>query len=229
MRHLTRQPDARYRSRDKATVAPLKDWERSKHDRRLRRSAIAWREPWASPFVVELTCEGKILSVPVFDARPHAEREDTLPPEVEVDADTAQVMRDRLLFEQYGGRLADPDNSPIDYGGSAGNDATVDPEYSEGGDHGDSYAVPVFILARQHYTVVDNWAETAQKVVLASAHPDTRIVVIRDGERLAAGGVKVTEARRHAARPPSRERRSMPRERATRPTQQSVCACRLAS
>ena len=43
------------------------------------------------------------------------------------------------------------------------------------------------------------------------------------------GGVKVTEARRHAARPPSRERRSMPRGRATRPRQQSVSACRLAS
>ena len=43
------------------------------------------------------------------------------------------------------------------------------------------------------------------------------------------GGVKVTEARRHAARSPSRERWSMPRERATRPRQQSVSACRLAS
>jgi len=42
-------------------------------------------------------------------------------------------------------------------------------------------------------------------------------------------GVKVTQARRHAARPPSRERRSMLRERATRPRQQSVSACRLAS
>ena len=43
------------------------------------------------------------------------------------------------------------------------------------------------------------------------------------------GGVKVTEARRYAGRPPSRERRSMPRERATRPEQRSVSACRLAS
>jgi hypothetical protein len=43
------------------------------------------------------------------------------------------------------------------------------------------------------------------------------------------GGVKVTEARRHAVRRPSRERRSMPRERATRPRQQCVSACRLAS
>ena len=48
-------------------------------------------------------------------------------------------------------------------------------------------------------------------------------------ERHLKGGVKATEARRHAARPPSRERRSMPRERATRPRQQSVSACRLAS
>jgi class 3 adenylate cyclase len=37
------------------------------------------------------------------------------------------------------------------------------------------------------------------------------------------------EARRYAARPRSRERRSTPRERATQPRQQSVSACRLAS
>jgi putative transposase len=43
------------------------------------------------------------------------------------------------------------------------------------------------------------------------------------------GGVKVTEARRHAARRPSRERRSMPRERATRPRPPSGSVCRLAS
>jgi hypothetical protein len=43
------------------------------------------------------------------------------------------------------------------------------------------------------------------------------------------GSVKVTEARRHAARPPSRERRSMLRVRATRPRPQSVSPCRLAS
>ena len=52
---------------------------------------------------------------------------------------------------------------------------------------------------------------------------------IRRLTRASAGGVKVTEARRHAARPPSRERRSMPRERATQPRLQSVSACRLAS
>ena len=36
------------------------------------------------------------------------------------------------------------------------------------------------------------------------------------------------EARRYAARPPSRERQSTPRERATQPRQQSVSACILA-
>jgi hypothetical protein len=46
---------------------------------------------------------------------------------------------------------------------------------------------------------------------------DGRSTATRGGE----GGVKVTEARRDAARRPSRERRSMPRERATQPRQQS--------
>ncbi len=43
------------------------------------------------------------------------------------------------------------------------------------------------------------------------------------------GSVKVTEFVDVAARSPTRERRSMPRGRATRPRQQSVFACRLAS
>ena len=163
-------------------VVTFPDWERTKQDHRLRRSAIVWRKPWASPFVVELTCEGETLSVPVFDARPHAEREDTLPAEVEVDADTAQAMRDRLLFEQYGGRLADPDDPPIDGVGPGGK--------GEGSGHGDSYAVPAFVLARQHFAVLNNWAETARKIVLPDVHPDNRMVVMRDGERLAAAFVR---------------------------------------
>jgi hypothetical protein len=59
-----------------------------------------------------------------------------------------------------------------------------------------------------------------------------RVLAFGQGDLPAAwirkGGVRVTEARRYA-RPPCRERRSMPRECATRPRQQSVSACRLAA
>ena len=52
----------------------------------------------------------------------------------------------------------------------------------------------------------------------------TGVVAHRADRRCQSNGV-----RRYAARPPSRARRCMPRECATRPTQQSVSACRLAS
>jgi DNA invertase Pin-like site-specific DNA recombinase len=45
---------------------------------------------------------------------------------------------------------------------------------------------------------------------------------------VAAGRCQSNGVRRYAARPPTRERRSTPRERATQPRQQSVSACRLA-
>ena len=171
-------------------VVTFPDWERTEQDHHLRCSAIAWRRPWASPFVVELTCEDETLSVPVFDTRPGEDREDTLPAEVEVDVDTAQVMRDRLLFEEYGGRLADPDDPPIDGVDPGGNGEIADLENSQGAGHDDSYAVPAFVLARQHFAVVDNWAENVRKAVPLGVHADHQIVVMRDGERLTAAFVR---------------------------------------
>jgi hypothetical protein len=171
-------------------VVTFPDWERTEQDHHLCCSAIVWRRPWASPFVVELTCEDETLSVPVFDTRPGEDREDTLPGEVEVDVDTAQVMRDRLLFEEYGGRLADPDDPPIDGADPGGNGATADLENSQRAGHDDSYAVPAFVLARQHFAVVDNWAENVRKAVPLGVHADHQIVGMRDGERLTAAFVR---------------------------------------
>src|SRR6202162_4589528 len=70
------------------------------------------------------------------------------------------------------------------------------------------------------------WRSWTVPTVRTAIRPRQRQAALR---RRSRGGVKVTEARRHAARPPSRERRSMPRERATQPRLQSVSACRLAS
>jgi hypothetical protein len=68
----------------------------------------------------------------------------------------------------------------------------------------------------------------AQTVAGPAAYDGIDGLHIEADGRIAIGGVKVKEARRHAARSPPRERRSMPRERATRPWQQIVSACRLA-
>ncbi len=174
------------------TVA-VPDWKLSNQDGHLRRSELAWRKGWTSPFVIELTCEGEVLSVPVFDNRPNAEREDTLPSGLEVDADTAQVMLDRLLFEQYGGRLADSDEPSImdTLGDASGigpaNDAEIGgDDTGDRNDPGkpDSFGVPAFELARQHFAVVDNWASVAARY---SIKDDSQFDGIReDGERLAA-------------------------------------------
>lgn len=168
-----------------AEVLACPNWESTKQNPSLRRASVAWRKPWASPFVIELTCEGEKLVVPIFDARPHAERESTLPAEIEVNVDTAQIMRDRLLFELYGGRVTDLDDPTLGDPDSAGEAEDLENENSGGVNHADSYAVPAFVLARQHFEVVDNWAKAARQANLACAHTDERIVVIRDGERLA--------------------------------------------
>ena len=57
------------------------------------------------PALAQLTCEAEVVDVPIFDERPPEDREHTLPPEV--DEDAAQTLRDELLFEQYGGTVAD--------------------------------------------------------------------------------------------------------------------------
>jgi hypothetical protein len=147
---------------------------------------------------VRLVCEDETISVPIFDERPLEERETDIPPEV--DSDLVQAMRDELLFEQYGGRVASDDDTDIDSETStdAGDDqidpaiqnlelGQADPEDEVPQDdigHVVSYAIPAFTLARRHLAVVDNW--TAQ-VACAEKRATTafeREVLRRDCELL---------------------------------------------
>ena len=94
---------------------------------------------------------------PVFDRRPWTDRKDAIPPEVadEVGEDLAQRMRDELLFEQYGGRVAG------DIGGGETNDvadATDEEDRRDGCARPDSYSIAALDLARRHLGIVDDWA-----------------------------------------------------------------------
>jgi hypothetical protein len=129
--------------------------------------------------LVQLTYEQETLSVAVFDERPTAERENSIPPEV--DENVAQTMRDELLFEQYGGRIAADDGGE----GSIDSDNEPDAEYeSAGAGRPDSYAVPAFVLARRHLGVVDNWAGQVKRSATRGTAEFEREVLRRDGELL---------------------------------------------
>jgi hypothetical protein len=91
------------------------------------------------------------MTVVVFDARPALEREHSLPPEV--DKELGQIMRDELLFEQYGGQIAEDGVNPEttnDGRDDSGPDASATPEEVEEESipgHDDSFAVPAFVAA----------------------------------------------------------------------------------
>jgi hypothetical protein len=145
----------------------------------LRSAVVPWTDSKRPPLLVTLACENETISVPIFDERPWREREDTLPPEV--DENAAQMMRDELLFEQYGGHVAADDNgaAPTD------SDGKLDEVDEASGPTGpDSYSVPAFALARRHLDVVDNWADQAKRTVTQKTGELERQLLVHDGELL---------------------------------------------
>ena len=114
-----------------------------------------------------MSCDHENISVPVFDERPHLQREYTLPPEV--DMDVCQTLKDELLFEQYGGPVADDAFDGIQ--DPQQDDEPSAPDQNVEGLSGkpDSYSVPTFELARQHFKVLDNWS---CRVRIAHDHAD---------------------------------------------------------
>ena len=148
----------------------------------LRSARVAWTEARRPPSWVRLTCEGKTMSVAIFDERPSRERENAVPPEV--DKDVCQTMRDELLFEQYGGRVATEDEEALN--GTVDAPGNPDEQQAEGvgGRRPDSYAVPAFVLGRRHLQVVDNWAEQVKCTANRSTNEFERKALRRDGGQL---------------------------------------------
>jgi hypothetical protein len=158
---------------------------------RLRSARVSWEDSKQPPLLVQLTCEDQTVCVAVFDERPSREREDTVPPDV--DENVVQMMRDELLFEQYGGHVADEEftddgqdpHDLKDLDREASTPEASEEEIEKGADgRPESYDVPAFVLARRHLRVVDNWADQVKRAVKYGTGEFERIMLRRDGELL---------------------------------------------
>lgn len=170
---------------------PITRWKTSTDG--LQRSTIRWSDVKRPPSSVQLTCGQEAVSIPVFDGRPLSkDRIDIVPPEL--DENVVQMLRDELLFEQYGGRIVteddrDPESSRSDSTESGLSDVSSYNninEIIEQGEVGysDSYAVPAFELARDRLRVVDNWTDRVKSAAKYKTSALERQMLRRDGELL---------------------------------------------
>jgi hypothetical protein len=160
----------------------------------FRSARLPWTDTARPPLFVQLKCDIETMNVAIFDERSPRDREGTIPPGVE---DIGQAMRDELLFEQYGGRVAADDNSTIEIQDpdgipsvgseteSSSTDAVLEGEPGESGaGRSDSYAVPAFVSAQRHLRVVDQWADQVMRAVKYRTGEFDRQALRRDGELL---------------------------------------------
>jgi len=165
-------------------TTPFAGWKSLDDADSLYRSVIPYSGEWRSPFVIELTCGSQYLRIPIFDERKLIDRENTILPEV--DQALIQTLRDHLLFEEYGGRIA-ADDPDIDSADGDINDLVPqddDDDDTTGAGHSESYAVPAFVLARRHLAVVDIWADAVKEMSKRQAGDFRRKHLQRDGELL---------------------------------------------
>ena len=171
----------------------------------LRSARVSWADAEAPPSLVRLVCRHQTMSVVVFDERPPGKREDTLPPGI--DKERGQLIRDRLLFEQYGGPIADDDEiRDTDAGGDDDPvpeiSATFEEPLEQAATAHDDYSVPAFVAARNHFHVVDNWAEQVKRGSKPGASNFERGILHRDGKFLI--GAFERRAARDEAQSPAR-------------------------
>lgn len=149
-------------------------------DGHLRSAQVQWTDTKQAPLWVELTCEQETMRVAIFDDRPPTEREDTTPPEV--DENIIQTIRDELLFEQYGGHIAvDIEDGKLT---EESEEATGEEPREGGAGRSDSYAIPAFVFARQHFRVIDNWVDRVRCAAKRGTAEFERHVLRRDGALL---------------------------------------------
>ncbi len=159
----TGELEAKLHHGDEST--PITSWTRRAEDA-VQSASILWSDSKQPPSSVQLNCDEDELRVPVFDGRSVSEIASTLPPEI--DEETAQRVRDELLFEQYGGLVAEDDDvAPSEVVGVEQVIGDTPPEISAEEDtqegevrRSDSYSVPVFDLARLYFKIVDCWSKT---------------------------------------------------------------------
>jgi len=162
---------------------PINKWTLRDHD--IRTSETRWIDPKRPPLYVQLRSEPETVRVLIFDERKVEQRRESVVPEL--DEHVVQSMKDELLFEQYGGRLAGEDNSSDEDQKPIGvspevtpTDNGLDKEHAR--QSTDSYAVPALVLAREHLSIVDNWAKRLKD---AEKSKDGELKwLLRDGEHL---------------------------------------------
>ena len=146
----------------------------------LRAAQIPWGDEKKQPASVLLRYESEELSeelnVVVFDARELAERENSFPDEV--DESEVQALRDKLLFELYGGKAVTDELLIVEDDNQNTGDAAQDQSGQT-----DSYAVEAFVIARQYLQVVDNWAGQVNQAKLVSGE-SVLVNLQRDGRLL---------------------------------------------
>ena len=168
--------------------AYAKKWKSSDGGNKLTASVV-WKDTKTLPTIVRITCEQETICVPVFDGRLAAkDRKDALPPGI--DENVLQELKDNLLFEEYGGRIANDDSD--DYPGDE-QDSGLDPAANEivgesldgqEGQKSDSYSMPVFELSRERLGIVDNWADRVKKSLNHKHLLDDVQILRQDGETL---------------------------------------------
>jgi hypothetical protein len=155
-----------------AKFTPIAGWAIAA-DGRLYSADVPWSGVRQPPSLIQLECGPETVEVTIFDERPVKERDLTIP--TEVNQDVAQQMRDELLFEEYGGRVAsDGDGGP----------ETAKRKNKGKGTVPENYDVPVFVLARRHLAVVDKWAERVEGSSRLATAEFEREILRRDGQSL---------------------------------------------
>lgn len=148
----------------------------------LRVARIRWVDAKRQPASVLLRCESEELNEVVFDARKLAERENSFPDEV--DESAVQTIRDKLLFERYGGKAVTDADSDFELIVDDENE-NMEVYAKDQSGQADSYAVEAFVIARQHLHVVDNWAGQVTQAKCGSSEFVLEILQ-RDGRLLMA-------------------------------------------
>jgi hypothetical protein len=142
----------------------------------LSSGVAVWADAAVQPDIAVLSCGASSVEIPVFDSRQLEERYGAIPHGV--DQDLAVLLRDEMLFEQYGGGSAISTIDEADL--LATQDESPDAESSES--HRDSYDVPAFVKARRHLGVVDHWSDCMKR--LAALRSDAAHL-IHDGHLMA--------------------------------------------
>ena len=142
----------------KAEIISATNWTLGKYGNRF--TQIKWKDATYLPSI-QLICENERLELIVYDERSLSDTDFVLPPDI--DENTAQIIQDELLFDQYGGHIAAMINGRSNATELVqGVDQKIEGHNIESG-HSDSYGVPVFESARRYFQIVDNWVVRVEK------------------------------------------------------------------